>query len=78
MASCSALGLATLVTLGLRYAGDRIRAGVLPAVALTHGYALAFRAGAIVLAIAAVLVLLLLEHVAAKPRTARVAGLPPG
>jgi EmrB/QacA subfamily drug resistance transporter len=66
----SAFGLATLVTLALRYASDQIRAGVLPPAALTHGYALAFRAGAIVLAIAAVLVLLLVEHVTAKPRTA--------
>jgi EmrB/QacA subfamily drug resistance transporter len=66
----SALGLATLVTLALRYAGDRIRDGVLPAVALTHGYALAFRVGAAVLAVAGLLVLVLLEHVAAKPRTA--------
>ncbi len=66
----SALGLATLVTLALRYAADRIRAGALPAVALTHGYALAFRIGAVVLAAAAVLVLVLLERVTAKPRTA--------
>jgi hypothetical protein len=44
--------------------------GVLPAVALTHGYALSFRVGAAVLAVAGVLVLVLLEHVTAKPRTA--------
>ena len=66
----SALGLATLVTLALRYAGDRIRQGVPPAAALTHGYALSFRVGAIVLAVAGLLVLVLMEHVAAKPRTA--------
>jgi EmrB/QacA subfamily drug resistance transporter len=66
----AALGLATLVTLALRYAGDRIRLGVLPAVAQTDGYALAFRAGAAVLAVAGLLVLVLLERVAAKPRTA--------
>jgi EmrB/QacA subfamily drug resistance transporter len=66
----SAVGLATLVTLALRYAGDRIRLGVLPAVAQTDGYALAFRVGAAVLAAASLLVLLLFEHVAAKPRTA--------
>jgi EmrB/QacA subfamily drug resistance transporter len=66
----SALGLATLVTLALRYADGQIRHGVLPAVALTHGYALAFRAGAIVLAVAGLLALLLLERVTAKPRTA--------
>jgi len=66
----SALGLATLVTLALRYAGDQIRDGVPPAVAQTHGYALSFRVGAAALAAAAVLALLMLEHVAAKPRTA--------
>jgi MFS family permease len=66
----SAIGLATLVTLALRTADDRIRAGVPPAAALTHGYALAFRIGAAVLAAAAMLVLVLFEHVAAKPRTA--------
>ena len=66
----SALGLATLVTLALRYAGDQIRHGVSPAVAQTHGYALSFRVGAAVLAAAAVLALLMLEHVTAKPRAA--------
>jgi multidrug resistance efflux pump len=43
---------------------------VLPAVAQTHGYALSFRVGAAVLAVAGVLVLVLLEYVSAKPRTA--------
>ncbi len=66
----SALGLATLVTLAVRYAGHQIRQGVLPATAQTHGYALAFRVGAALLAVAGVLVLMLLEHVTAKPRTA--------
>jgi EmrB/QacA subfamily drug resistance transporter len=66
----SALGLATLVTLAYRYAGGQIRHGVLPAVAQTHGYALAFRVGAVVLAVAGLLVLGLVEHVTAKPRTA--------
>jgi EmrB/QacA subfamily drug resistance transporter len=66
----TAVGLATLVTLALRYAGDRIRIGVSPEVAQTGGYAVAFRVGAVVLVAAAVLVLALLERVAAKPRTA--------
>jgi EmrB/QacA subfamily drug resistance transporter len=66
----SALGLATLVTLALRYASGRIRVGVLPAAAQTGGYALAFRVGAAMLAVGGVLILLLLEHVEAKPRTA--------
>jgi EmrB/QacA subfamily drug resistance transporter len=73
----SALGLATLVTLALRYAGGQIRRGTAPAVALTHGYALSFRVGAVVLAVAGVLVLALLERVAAKPRTA-LAEVPAG
>jgi hypothetical protein len=65
-----ALGLAILVTLALGYAGDRIRVGISPAVAQVGGYAAAFRIGAGVLAVAAVLVLALLEKVAATPRTA--------
>ena len=65
----SALGLATLVTLALRYAGSQIRHGVPPAVAQTHGYALSFRVGAAVLALAGVLALVLLEQVTAKLRT---------
>ena len=66
----SALGLATLVTLALRYADSQIRHGVPPLAAQTHGYALSFRVGAVVLAVAGVLVLALLEHVTAKPRVA--------
>ena len=66
----SALGLATLVTLALRYASGQIGHAVPPAVALTRGYALSFRVGAAVLAAAGILVLVLLEHVTAKPRTA--------
>jgi len=66
----AAVGLATLVTLALRHAAGQIRVGVSPAVALTHGYAMAFRVGAAVLAAAGVLAVVLLEHVAAKPRTA--------
>src|SRR5262249_48236182 len=66
----AALGLATLVTIALRYASNRIRHGVTPALALTHGYALAFRVGAAILAVAGLLVLVAMEHVSAKPRTA--------
>jgi hypothetical protein len=65
----SALGLATLVTLALQYAGSQIRHGA-PVVARTHGYALSFRVGAVVLAAAGLLVVVLLEHVTAKPRIA--------
>jgi hypothetical protein len=66
----SALGLAILVTLALRHAGSQIRHGVPAAVALTQGYALAFRVGAAVLAAAGLLAVILLQRVAAKPRTA--------
>jgi len=66
----AALGLATLVPLALRYAGHHIGHGTPPAVAQTNGYSLSFRVGAVVLAVAAVLVLLLLENVTAKPRNA--------
>jgi hypothetical protein len=65
----SALGLATLVTLALRHAAGLVRHGVPAAVAQVHGYALSFRVGAAVLAVAGVLALVLLEQVTAKPRT---------
>jgi EmrB/QacA subfamily drug resistance transporter len=63
-----ALGLSCLVTLGLRHAASQIHDGVLPAVALTNGYALAFRIGTCLLVIGGILVLFLLEHVTAQPR----------
>ncbi|WP_433334829.1 MFS transporter [Spirillospora sp. CA-294931] len=66
----SALGLSILLTTALNHAGDRIRTGVPPAVAQTDGYSLAFVASAVVLAVAAVLVLVLLENVTATPRAA--------
>jgi EmrB/QacA subfamily drug resistance transporter len=66
-----ALGLACLVTLALREAGAQIRGGVPAAVAATHGYVLAFRLGAVVLAAGGLLVLVLMERVAVQ------AGPPP-
>lgn len=65
----AALGLATLVPLAIRYA-THIGGGTSPATAQTDGYALALRGGAAVLAVAALLVLALLEKVDAKPRSA--------
>jgi EmrB/QacA subfamily drug resistance transporter len=62
----AALGLAALVTLALRYTQQRAHAGVLPAVAQTDGYALAFRVGAVALAVAGVLVLVVLESMCAQ------------
>jgi EmrB/QacA subfamily drug resistance transporter len=64
----AALGLAALVTLALRYAQHVAHAGVLPAVAQTDGYALAFRAGAAAYAVAGVLVLVVLGSVSATTR----------
>ena len=65
-----AVGLGTLVTLAVRYANNQISHGTATAVALTHGYALAFRVGAIICVVASILALLLFERVAAKPRSA--------
>jgi EmrB/QacA subfamily drug resistance transporter len=65
-----AIGLSCLVTLALRHAAGLVQEGVAPAVAATHGYALAFRVGAVLLALGGVLVLALLEQVVATPRMA--------
>ena len=67
-----AIGLSCLVTLALRYAAGQVHDGVAPAVAATHGYALAFRIGAVLLVIGGVLMFALLEHVVATPRMAGV------
>lgn len=66
----AALGLATLVTLALRYTAHKVQAGAVPAVAQTAGYALAFRVGAAVLAVAGVLALVVLERVSTTMRNA--------
>jgi hypothetical protein len=63
-----ALGLSCLVTFGLRHAAGEIHDGVLPSVASTNGYVLAFRIGAVLLVIGGALVLVLLERVNAEPR----------
>jgi EmrB/QacA subfamily drug resistance transporter len=63
-----ALGLSVLVTLALRHATGQMHHGVSTAVASTHGYALSWRVGAVLLALGGVLVLALLEHVVATPR----------
>lgn len=63
-----ALGLATLVPLAIRYTTDHIGEGVLPTVAQSDGAARAFQVGAVLVAIAAVLVLLLMQKVDATPR----------
>jgi EmrB/QacA subfamily drug resistance transporter len=66
-----AIGLSCLVTFALRHASGQIHRGVLPSIASTHGYALAFHIGAVLLVIGGVLVLVLLERVVATPRNAQ-------
>ena len=63
-----ALGLACLVTLALRHTAGQIAHGVPAAVAAAHGYALAFRIGAVLLVIGGLLVLLVLERVSTTIR----------
>jgi EmrB/QacA subfamily drug resistance transporter len=58
----AALGLAVLVTLALRCTQRMAQAGVLPAIAQTDGYVLAFRVSAAALAVAGVLVLAVLQE----------------
>jgi predicted MFS family arabinose efflux permease len=64
-----AIGLSCLVTLALRHATGQMHHGVLPSVASTHGYVLAWRIGAVLLLIGGGLVLALLERVLATPRS---------
>jgi hypothetical protein len=63
-----ALGLATLVTLALRRATSQIHQGVAVGAAETHGYVFSYRIAAILCIVGGVLVVALLEHVAATPR----------
>jgi EmrB/QacA subfamily drug resistance transporter len=65
-----ALGLSCLVTFGLRHAASQIQHGTNAPDAATHGYVLAYHIGSVLLIIGALLVLVLLEHVVATPRTA--------
>jgi EmrB/QacA subfamily drug resistance transporter len=69
-----ALGLSVLVTLGIRHALRFSDHGATRAVAVTHGYVLAFRVGAVLLAIGGILILVLLEHVVVAPRDAEATG----
>ena len=62
-----ALGLSGLVALAVRHAADLARGGDNPAVATTSGYALAFRIGAVLLAVGGILSTILLERVEAAP-----------
>lgn len=64
----SALGLAVLVALALRYAADEIQRGTAPEVAVTAGYALAFRVGAALMVLGGLLILALFERVSPELR----------
>lgn len=59
----AALGVAVLVTLALRYAGDAIQRDVPAEVATTGGYALAFHIGAVLLVLGGILIMALFERV---------------
>lgn len=63
-----ALGLSCLVALAFRHAAGQISHGTPAAVAAAHGYALAFRVGAVLLVLTAALVLVLLERVNTEAR----------
>jgi len=71
-----ALGLSCLVTLGLRHAAGQMQHGTDPQVASTHGYALAYHVGSVLLLVGGLLVLLLLEHVLTAPRNALAEAVP--
>jgi EmrB/QacA subfamily drug resistance transporter len=71
-----AIGLACLVTLALRHAGDQTQEGVAGAVAATNGYALALRIAAVLLAVGGILAAVLLERIQATASPA-MADLPP-
>ena len=73
----SALGLACLVSLALRHAATQVSHGVPAGVAAAHGYATAFRIGAVLLVIGAALAFTLFERVSTEmrnPMTEGVAG----
>lgn len=64
----AALGVAVLVTIALRYAGAEIQLGVPAEVAITEGYAMAFRIGAALMVLGGILIMALLERVNAELR----------
>jgi EmrB/QacA subfamily drug resistance transporter len=63
-----ALGVAVLVPLAIRYATDDIQQGAAPDIAMTEGYALAFKVGATLMVLGGLLVLALIERVKAEVR----------
>ena len=67
-----ALGLSVFVTIASRHAASLLRHGTVAAVATTHGYVLAYRVAAALMAVGALLVLALMETdvLSAPPRSA--------
>ncbi|GHG45592.1 MFS transporter [Streptomyces griseocarneus] len=64
----SALGVAILVALAIRHAGDAIGSGTRPDVATTDGYGLAIRIGGALIVVGGILLAALLEKVDTKLR----------
>jgi EmrB/QacA subfamily drug resistance transporter len=64
----AALGVAVLVTLAIRDAGDAISRGVAEAVATTEGYAMSLRIGGLLLIIGGIINMALMERVDAQLR----------
>jgi len=73
-----ALSLACPVTFALRHASGEMTRGVPAGVATTHGYVLAFRIGAALLALAGLLALVLLQRVSSVPRNPAAESLSSG
>ncbi|MEU0506916.1 MFS transporter [Nocardia sp. NPDC005998] len=64
----SALGLAVLVTIAVRYTDHQLHRGLPVDAAVTNGYALAFRIGATLMVIGGLLIVMLFERVDPTPR----------
>jgi EmrB/QacA subfamily drug resistance transporter len=63
-----AIGLSCLVTLGLRHAAGQMSDGVVPPIAYTHGFVLAYHVSVGLFVAGALFVLVFFEHVIATPR----------
>ncbi|HVV76355.1 MAG TPA: MFS transporter [Mycobacteriales bacterium] len=64
-----AIGLSCLVTFGLRHAQTQLHHGVIPPVAYTHGFVLAYQVSIGLFVAGALFVLAFFEHVVATPRS---------
>ncbi|HVT64588.1 MAG TPA: MFS transporter [Mycobacteriales bacterium] len=63
-----AIGLSCLVTIGLRHAAGQMASGVIPPIAYTHGFVLAYHVSVGLFVAGALFVLVFFEHVVATPR----------